>query len=120
MTEIIKKFFSLISGKSCHKKPYRPVEHYAVYQFVPEDNNASSHTNWPTESDPSYQIKYGWHKSTAKKMKVGDYAFLPEPQSAGLYQGILSIHGDKSAKTKAVPKENHLSIVPFRKVTRIK
>jgi|TARA_B100001094_G_scaffold110149_1_gene106098 hypothetical protein len=119
MTEIIKKFFSLISGKSCHKKPYRPVEHYAVYQFVPEDNNASSHS-WPTKSDPSYQIKYGWHKSTAKKMKVGDYAFLPEPQSAGLYQGILSIHGDKSAKTKAVPKENHLSIVPFRKVTRIK
>ena len=110
MTKIIKKFLSFISGKPCYKKPTRPVEHYAVYQSMPSDND--------TVSD--YQIKYGWHKSTAKRMKVGDYALLPDMQSQSLYQEIVNLHGKKSAKTKAVSKNLHRSWFSFRKVTRIK
>ena len=46
-------------------------------------------------------------------MKIGDYARLPEAQAFGLYQGIVALHGEKSAKTRAI-KDN------LRKVTRIK
>jgi|TARA_R110002020_G_scaffold473762_1_gene703524 hypothetical protein len=100
---MIKKIFNFLSGNPCYKKPKKPikaVEHYAVYQYT----------------DPStmtYQIKYGWHKRTAQVMKIGDYARLPEAQAFGLYQGIVALHGEKSAKTRAI-KDN------LRKVTRIK
>ena len=100
---IIKKIFNFLSGNPCYNKPKKPmkaVEHYAVYQYKDPETM-------------TYQIKYGWHKHTARLMKVGEYALLPEPQSAGLYQGIVAIYGVKSAKTRAT-KDN------FRRVTRVK
>lgn len=100
---VIKKIFNFLSGNPCYKKPsktIKSVEHYAVYQYTDPETM-------------TYQIKYGWHKRTARLMKVGDYALLPKQQSAGLYQRIVAIHGEKSAKTRAM-KNN------FRKVTRVK
>ena len=107
MTKIIKKLFAFLSGKDCYKKPYRPVEHYAVYQSIPSHGMSNG-----------YQIKYGWHKATARKMRVGDYALLPDMQSQGLYQEIIGLHGKKSAKTKAI--KDNLKRTSFRKVIRIK
>ena len=95
---IIKKVIGFLFGVTSHTKPTKPVEHYAVYQY--NDGDAK-------------QIKYGWHKETAVKMSVGDYACLPDAQAAGLYQGILATHGQKSAKTKAIRGS-------LRKVTRVK
>lgn len=95
---VIKKVIRFLLGAPSYSKPTRAVEHYAVYQC----NDGSSK-----------QIKYGWHRKTASKMNVGDYACLPEAQAAGLYQGIVSTHGKKSAKTKSINRS-------LRKVTRVK
>ena len=95
---VIKKVIRFLLGAPSYSKPTKAVEHYAVNQY----------NYWS-----SNQIKYGWHRKTASKMNVGDYACLPEAQAAGLYQGILSTHGKKSAKTKFINRS-------LRKVTRVK
>jgi len=96
--DVFKKVIKFLLGTPSYQKPTKAVEHYAVYQC---------------RSSISTQIKYGWHKETASKMNVGDYACLPEAQAAGLYQGIIATHGRKSAKTKAMKGS-------MRKVTRVK
>jgi hypothetical protein len=96
--DALKKVISFLLGTSSYSKPTKAVEHYAVYQY----NDGSSK-----------QIEYGWHRKTASKMNVGDYACLPEAQAAGLYHGIVYTHGKKSAKTKFINRS-------LRKVTRVK
>jgi len=109
MLTVIKKIFWFLSGSDQQSKTLAPVEHYATYAHTPSSPKKKGKSG-------SYQISYGWHKNTARKMKVGDYAILPKSQSAGLYQGIVSVYGCKSAKTSAVTLEGS----HFRKVTRVK